>query len=108
MPTPNSPTNRQGEGACVKDEGANLATLAAVLNFVVTCKPLGMIMPYDNTCFGHAISKACQYVTMDEKVCGGMLEVRISKAQATLQKTTTWTNKSGIGRVLMLVALQGN
>ncbi len=23
---------------------------------------------YQDTCFGHAFSKACQYVTMDEKV----------------------------------------
>ena len=39
---------------------------------VATWRPLG-IMPYVGIYFGHAMSKACQYAIMDEKVCINML-----------------------------------
>ena len=43
----------------VKVEGANLDTLVATLKLVVKCKPLQIDVPYDDTCFGHVISKVC-------------------------------------------------
>ena len=63
-----------------------------------TYYPLGMATLYVGTWFGHAISKACQYATSDDKVCGGMSKVTTAMAQAALQNTSTWTKKSGKGR----------
>jgi len=46
----------------------NLQTCASALNFVVSCASLAMMEPFDGLCFGHALSKVCQYATTDEKV----------------------------------------
>jgi hypothetical protein len=58
--------------AYVKDEGANLNTLTTKLTSIVSCVPLQLPQPYTTICYGHAISKCCQYVINDRKVCGGM------------------------------------
>jgi hypothetical protein len=34
---------------------------------VVDCEVLGMEDSFQNTCFGHAFSKACQYGTIEKK-----------------------------------------
>ncbi len=52
----------------VKDEGSNLETCASALNSIVWCNSLGLLEPFDILCFGHALSKVCQYATIDEKV----------------------------------------
>jgi hypothetical protein len=82
----------------VKDEGANLNTLATALTSVVTCDVLGLKKPYSGTCFGHLMSKVCQYGTYSDTVCKSMKHVSVKNAQSTLQKTITWTKKSGRGR----------
>lgn len=46
--------------------------LATALKFVVKGKPLEIDEPYVDTCFKHAMSKACQYGTNDIVVCVGM------------------------------------
>lgn len=84
--------------AYVKDDSSNLATLVASLSSMVTYRPFGMALPHVGTCFGHAMSKACQYATMNEKVCRGVSKVRISKAQVALQKTITLTKNSRMER----------
>ncbi len=63
--------------AYVKDEGANLNTLITTLTNIVYCVPLQLPQPYATICHGHAMSKCCQYVTNDLKVCGGMQKVSI-------------------------------
>jgi hypothetical protein len=30
-----------------------------------------VLEPFDGTCFGHALSKVCEYVIIDEKMCIG-------------------------------------
>lgn len=95
--------------AYVKDEGSSLATLVVALSSRVH-----IIWDDIAPCWHllwHPMSKACQYATMDEKVCGGMSKVRISKAQATLQKTITWTKlccklREGEGESKELVAVE--
>jgi hypothetical protein len=79
----------------VKDEGANLNTLATALTSVVTCDVLGLKNPYSGTCFGHLMSKVCQYGTYSDTICKSMKHVSVKNAQSTLQKTITWTKKSG-------------
>jgi hypothetical protein len=53
----------------VKDEGFNLNTLTTTLKLIVSCDMLGLEESFQGICFGHASSKACQYVTTEEKVC---------------------------------------
>jgi hypothetical protein len=53
----------------LKNEGFNLHTYASALNFVVLCVSLAMMEPFEGSCFEHALSKVCQYATIDEKGC---------------------------------------
>lgn len=85
--------------AYVKDEGSNLTTMASSLSEVVSCEPLGLTRPYAGVCFGHVMSKACQYATDDSKVCRDFKEISLKEVQSALQKTITWTKKSGKGRI---------
>ncbi len=48
-------------------------------------------------CFGHAMSKACQYVDDDAKVCHVFAKVSLKGVQSSLQKIITWTKKSWKG-----------
>jgi hypothetical protein len=42
------------------------------LKHIVTCEELGMHAPFEGVCFGHALSKACQYANFDEKINFGL------------------------------------
>jgi hypothetical protein len=78
-----------------KNKGVNLNTLTIVLTNIISCFLLLLPQPYIASCYGHAMSKCCQYATNDLKVCGGMKEVSIKKVQSSLQETITSTKKSG-------------
>jgi len=80
--------------AYVKDESSNLATCAQALKAIVPCVDLDKAKPFDGYCFGHTLSKVCQYVTFDEKVGCGLLYASIKSTQADVQKCITWPNKS--------------
>lgn len=82
----------------MKDEGANLATLERALQTTVSCAVLDLPKPYAGACFGHIMSKVCQYATTEDKVCVGMKKVSLKTAQKSLQSCITWTKKSGVGR----------
>jgi len=43
----------------MKDKGGNLSTLAKALNFMVSYVPLKLATPWQGSCFGHALLKAC-------------------------------------------------
>jgi hypothetical protein len=62
----------------VKDEGPNLNSFTTTLTFVVSCEPLQKFQPFASSCFGHAMSKACQYATNEVKV--GMKEVSLKNS----------------------------
>jgi hypothetical protein len=47
----------------VKDEGSDFNTLAATLFIIVFYEPQQLETPFARVCFGHAMSKACQYAT---------------------------------------------
>jgi len=36
---------------------------------IVKCQVLGLNENFQGICFGHVVSKACQYPTINEKVC---------------------------------------
>ncbi len=52
----------------------------------MSCAPLQLSSPLNGTCFGHVMSKACQYATNDSKVRVGMKNVSLAKAEYVLQK----------------------
>ncbi len=37
----------------------NLATMAFALHSIINCEPLRFTKIYENTCFGHVMSKTC-------------------------------------------------
>jgi hypothetical protein len=82
----------------VKDEGSNLSTMTNTLHSIIIYQPLKPNHVYESTCFGHVMSKACRYVTNNDKVFKSLMEVNVKDAQTTLQKTITWTKKFGEGR----------
>jgi hypothetical protein len=79
--------------AYVKYEGSNLNAMITVLKVVVNYEFLGLKEKFQGTCFGHGFSKACQYGTIEEKVCK-----HIKSIEVNLQKCITWRKKFGKGR----------
>jgi hypothetical protein len=68
-----------------KDKGSNLNTLASTLLQVVNCEPFQLTSPYVDACFGHVMSKTCEYVILDDLVCVGMTKLVLLKiARSTL------------------------
>ncbi len=45
----------------VKDEGVNLNAMITILKLVVSCENLSLEEAFQGKCFGHTMSKACQY-----------------------------------------------
>ncbi len=72
-------------------------TIIIALAFVVFYEVLGLVEPFTRNCWGHAMSKCCQYATYDNKVFVGLMLIPIKECQFILLKTTTWTQKSGKG-----------
>lgn len=71
--------------------------MTTTLKSVVGCDNLELQEAFQGTCFGHAMSKACQYGTNDGNVCSVLREVSIKAVQADFQKCITWP-KFGKGR----------
>jgi hypothetical protein len=69
----------------VKDEGVNSNAMITILKLVVSCQNLGLKDAFQGTCFGHTMSKVCQYGTMDDKVSIGLHEVSIKLGQNDVQ-----------------------
>jgi hypothetical protein len=81
--------------AYVKDENNNLNIMTNALTSFVFYKLLGLTTPFIRSCWGHAMSKCCQYAIDDTKVFIGLTSIPIKECQSILQKTITWTKKSG-------------
>ncbi len=75
--------------AFVKDEGSNLQTCVSALTSIVSCNNLGLLKPYDGIYFGYAMSKVCEYVTINEKMFFGLSLASIKVTQSSLQKCIT-------------------
>jgi hypothetical protein len=63
--------------------------MTSVLKYVVNYESFGIRESYQDTCFGHAFSKACQYGTAEEKICINLKYFTIKTTQANLQKCIT-------------------
>jgi hypothetical protein len=53
-------------GTFIKNEGMNFSTIAPILHSIIDYEHLKILKVYKSTCFGHVMSKACQYVKNDE------------------------------------------
>jgi hypothetical protein len=42
--------------------------MTTTLKLVISCEALSLPIPFDGACFGHAMSKATQYATNDDKI----------------------------------------
>ncbi len=62
----------------MKDEGSNLNTWTNALKFVVKCETLSLEENFQETCFGHVFSKACQYATTNDKACKNLKYVLLN------------------------------
>jgi len=82
----------------VKDKGNNLSIVVVALLSIIDCEPFKFLWVYEGTCFGHVMSKVCQYVMNDDKVLMSLTLASVKDAQTSLQKVITWTKKSRKGR----------
>jgi hypothetical protein len=83
--------------AYVKDEACNISTKTIVLTSIVSCEVLGLTTPFVGPCWGHTMSKCCQYLANGSKVGAGLTFISIKETQSILLNTITWTKKSGKG-----------
>ncbi len=82
----------------VKDEASNLNAMTITLKVLINYEPFGFEESFEDTCFGHAFSKTCQYHIAKEKVCKDLKYLSIKSTQAHLQKCIIWPKKSRKGR----------
>jgi hypothetical protein len=68
----------------VKDEGNSLPTMIIALTFVVFYEVLGLVEPFTRNCWGHAMSKCCQYATYDTRVFISLMLISIKECQFIL------------------------
>jgi hypothetical protein len=73
----------------MKNERSNLNTLELAFLQLVNYEPWQLTSPYVGACFGHAMSKTCQYATLDDKICVGMTQASLKNAKSTLLKIVT-------------------
>jgi hypothetical protein len=69
------------------------------LKQIIICEKLAMYAPFEGVCFGHALSKACQYAISDEKVNSNLQPMNIKTTQSSIQSCTTWPKKSNKRRI---------
>jgi hypothetical protein len=79
----------------LKNQGLNLGALESALCCVVSCELLNLSKPHARSCFGHLMSKCCQYARSKDKMCINITDVLLKDIQTTLQKTITWTKNFG-------------
>ncbi len=94
---------------------SNLNAMTFTLKSIVSCERLGLNKSFQTICFDDGFSKACQYVTLNEKVySGGFKYLSIKSTHYDLQKCIIWRKKSEKGRknrrklILILVLTKGN
>jgi len=60
--------------------------MVATMHFVINYEPLKILRVYEGTCFGHVMSKACQYATNDDKIYVGLRNVS--------ERNSEWVTKN--------------
>jgi hypothetical protein len=65
----------------VKDERLNLRTMGTTLKSLISCEVLNLKFHFDSACFGHAMSKATQYDTNDDKISMDLKPISVKSSQ---------------------------
>jgi hypothetical protein len=88
---------------CMKNKRSNLNVMIITLKYFGSYDVLQLEESFQETCFCHVFSKACQYATRDEKVYKWFKYVfikfalsRFAKMHHLTQKNITKVNMSGI------------
>ncbi len=58
--------------------------MATTMHSIIDYEPLKILKVYEGTWFGHVMSKACQYATIDDKVFVGLRNVNVKEAESGL------------------------
>ncbi len=74
----------------VKDEGTNFVNMIVALKSVISCEALNLPQPFNGTYFGHALSKAVQYATNDNKIFKDLVLINVKSTQTSFQSCITW------------------
>jgi hypothetical protein len=69
----------------IKNEGTNLGNMTSTLKFVISCEALNLHVLFSGSCFRHAMSKATQYATNDDKISKDLNLISVKFAQTSLQ-----------------------
>jgi hypothetical protein len=73
---------------CVmKDEVTNFVNMTIALKSVISCEALNLPQPFNGTYFGHAMRKAVQYATNDDKI---FKDLALKFAQTSFQSCIIW------------------
>jgi hypothetical protein len=70
--------------AYVKDERSSLNAMTIVLKAIINCESFCLEENFQGNCFGHVFPKACQYGTIEEKLCKNLKYVFIKFVQEDL------------------------
>jgi hypothetical protein len=81
----------------VKDEGSNLQTCASAMNSIISCNSMGLLEPIDGLCFGHALSKVCQYATTNKNMFTNLSYTSIKRCSKCHLEMYYMTQKMGKG-----------
>jgi hypothetical protein len=77
----------------VEHENTNTFIMTNLLKQIVNYEKLKILAPSEGVCFGHALSKACQYAIFDEKV--NLQPVNIKSIQFPIKTCITWSKHLG-------------
>jgi hypothetical protein len=83
----------------VEDESTNMSIMTNLLKQIVSYEKLKILAPFKNVCFGHALSKACQYAIFDENVSLGLQPMDLKSVYFLIKTCITWSKKFGYRRV---------
>lgn len=72
--------------------------MTSIARSIVNCDILRLKESFNGNCFGHVLSKGCQYGIIEEKVCKNMKFVSIKNVQFDIKKCITWLKNSGKGK----------
>jgi hypothetical protein len=53
-----------------------------VVKQIASCEKLGIVIPIEGVCFGHALFKACQYATSNDNIKNWPNDTRFARCEA--------------------------
>ncbi len=66
-----------------EDKGTNFVNMTVAFKLVISCEALNLPQPFNGTYFGHAMSKAVQYATNDDKIFKDLASINVKFAQTS-------------------------